>query len=513
MQYVSDYFNEYLSLEDYSYELMKLKKNIKKSRVTLIRRYPETHQFIEDYYLNNQKRIDTFIGKVYQDFKDVDIFYRHKDFEKIAEEVVINRMSITDMKDADFSQVIQAVKEYRNDQLSKPLRSEIKELDNSIVKWIFDSYNEYGVNLSDYAFNIAWRWSDKYTEYKYIRSNEESWLINSYDYRYQENPFDIDNEYKLHKDLPFMTGKRDYLEMLVMYHWLFNILKDTSYWPEYVQLCITQREIDLKSQKGQLMPVKVKSIEYPEEIQATVRFVETKTGLLKAKLKSEKYILSLVNEKGTDNIWINQNTRKKIVMNLKRTFEKYGYPEILELQTPFKSPAYGIKELLDVYTEIQKELKLPKKNYIALKTASLKTSKEPLIYSLNDVIALYQAVADLKLDLKIILDFVDNRYGRNILKKDCSDLTNILASNPNLFIGFHINQIDDWGSWKSMYSNQSRNLVIDRSPHPTFSEFMSTLSMILQDSNKRYLIPQKIKNTDELEKLTDVLYRCGCVFI
>lgn len=510
IQYVSDYFNNYLSPEDYSYEQIKLQQNIEKSRKTLENRYPQTHDFIEKYYLEHQKRIDTFIGKACENFKDIDIFYRKEDFRKIAEEVVFKRLCIEDMNEDDFAKVVVAVEEHLKSKIDKPHHSEMKGLDNKIVKWVFDSYREYGVNIFGYAFNIAWKWEDRYVEYKYIREYEESCRINNYDYRYQENPFEVDQEFEKHKDLPFFKNKRDYFEMLVMYCWLFHMLDDTSYWAEYVQLCITQRNVDLKLQKGMLIPVIANGVEYPQEIEANIEYIETKRGIVKSK-KNEKYILSVINEKGNDNIWVNKETRNKILSNLSNSIEKFGRPEILELRTPFKTPNFGIKELLDAYREIEKELKPLKKMKIALKTSSVKSGKEPVVYTVKDILALYRATKDLKLNLKLILDLVDNRNGANVLKKNCFELAEILGANRDLFIGFHINGIDSWRSWGSLY-NQSKGRLYEKNSYQDFSEFMSTLVMILQDTHVRYLIPQKIKEEEELEKLVDTLYRCGCVF-
>lgn len=55
IQFVSEYFNDYLNPEDYNYELIKLQQTIEKSKKTLINQFPKTHDFIEEYYLNKKK--------------------------------------------------------------------------------------------------------------------------------------------------------------------------------------------------------------------------------------------------------------------------------------------------------------------------------------------------------------------------------------------------------------------------------------------------------------------------
>lgn len=57
----------------------------------------------------------------------------------------------------------------------------------------------------------------------------------------------MDKLYEEYGDLPFLKDKRDCLVMLIMYHWLFDCLKESEYWTKYVQLCATNRNIELKN--------------------------------------------------------------------------------------------------------------------------------------------------------------------------------------------------------------------------------------------------------------------------
>ncbi|MEI3598623.1 hypothetical protein [Oceanobacillus sp. MO10714A] len=506
IQFVSEYFNDYLNPEDYNYELIKLQQTIEKSKKTLINQYPNTHGFIEEYYLNKKKRIDTFIKKVCDAQKDIDIFYKENEFLEIAKEVSY-RLSDCELSDDDFSKVVLAVKDYWKYNISKPNRSEMKGLDNNIVKWVMDSYREFGVNIASYAFNIAWKWSDKYVEHKYSRQYDEHYYINSYDYRYQDNPFDIEEEYEKHQGKPFIQGKRDYFEMLVMYSWLFDVLEDTSYWPEYEKLCVKTRNVDLKTQRRVLVPISNGSQKYPEEIQSGIEYIESKNGLIKNKQK-DQYIISILNGKTTDNIWTNNSVKAQVVNNIKKTVENYGKPKLIEFRSPLKSPVFGMKELIDKYLEIEKDLKTLGKISIAIKTNSIRTSKEPVVHDMDDIMELHHVVEKMKLKLKIIIDLVD-KNNRNVLKKGMEDLINSLASKPNSFIGFHINKIDEWGK---IYGFTERGYKIDRNSCPSFSDFMLGLSTILQGTTPKLLIPEKVKSDVDLEKLVDTLYKCGCEF-
>lgn len=511
INYVSEYFNDYLTPEDFSEEILKLQQNLEKSRKRLEEDYPTSHLFIEQFYMKHQKRIDTFIGKVVQNSVEAPLCYRLSDYMAIAKEVLYNRLLMKDESEETLNNVAIAVEEYTKRWNEEPNRSSMKEVDPVIVKWIMDAYREYGVNLLDFAYGYMSEWEKKYTETTYSRDIKESYLINHYDYQYQENPFDINQWYEQHKDRPFIEGKKYFLEMLLMYIWLFEILDDSSYWGEYIQLMIKQRNLPLKNEKRRLIPVAISGISYPEEIENTIEYIETKDGKVK-QLQAQKYILAIINEKQTDNFWTNQVKRKDIIQNLKETFKLYGMPKLLELRTPMKNAAMGIQELISIYYELLHELKNYKTVNIAIRTQSSKSAKEPLIYSMNDIMKLYNTIKEMKIDLKIMLDMVDTN-GRNVLKNNMEDLVNTLHGRQNIIVGFYMNQLEDWGGYHHLYQSTSRRKVYHTTKnYQPFSEFMSALTVILDSTKPKYFIPQRVTSSEKLEALVDQLYRCGCKF-
>jgi len=50
IQYVMDYFNQYLNIEDYSYEQIKMQQAVDKFKAGLMERYPTSYEFIVSYY-------------------------------------------------------------------------------------------------------------------------------------------------------------------------------------------------------------------------------------------------------------------------------------------------------------------------------------------------------------------------------------------------------------------------------------------------------------------------------
>ena len=112
IQYVADYFNTYLNLEDYSYEQIKMQQAIDKFKNTIQEKYPKTYEYIISYYWDNKKRLDQYVDKAYNELEDVDLFCTEEDFKTVAEYVITNKLNV-EMEDELYKNLILMAREYR----------------------------------------------------------------------------------------------------------------------------------------------------------------------------------------------------------------------------------------------------------------------------------------------------------------------------------------------------------------------------------------------------------------
>ncbi|MTK10930.1 MAG: hypothetical protein F8N39_02120, partial [Clostridiaceae bacterium] len=279
IKYVTDYFNNYLNLEDYDYEKIKTQQTVDKFKNDIQKRYPETYDYIISYYSDNKKRLDKYVAKAYEDMKDSELFYREEDYKKVAEYVIEKKLNIP-MNETLFHKLSVMAREYRKDENECPSISEMKELDNALVDWVKCVFRKYHVNLLNYASEVAYHYYKTYVVTEYDRDTDTFYHINKYDYRYQENPFDINDIYARNEHREFIKDHRGELEMLIMYCWLNDEIRDLDYWPEYVQLCIDSNRVKLSKRKHVFIPVQISNINYPPEIVTLGKYVETVNGLI-----------------------------------------------------------------------------------------------------------------------------------------------------------------------------------------------------------------------------------------
>ncbi len=354
IKYVTDYFNNYLDLEEYDYEQEKLKQTIEKLKNDLQKKYPETYDYVISYYIDNRKRLDTFVKKAYNEISDSDLFSSEEDYYKIAKYVIEKKLNVP-MNDILCNKLSVMAREYRLYETEEPSISEMQDIDNEIVDWVKSVFREYHVNLLGYASDIAYHYFETYVIAEYDRDEKKFYYINKYDYRYQENPFDINNIYSRNEHREFIKDHKGELEMLIMYFWLKDDINDLDYWPEYVQLCIESNKVKLSKRKRVFVPVQISNINYPIEIVATSKYVETFNGLIKED-PGKDYVLRLSYLKNNDEVWKNKKLLEDTIKNMQISFKTYGAPSLVEFQSPYKAVGYNKEDFFDSYLVLEKGL-------------------------------------------------------------------------------------------------------------------------------------------------------------
>lgn len=511
IQYVMDYFNQYLNLEDYSYEQVKMQQAVDRFKEGIIESFPTMYEFIISYYWENKKRIDKLMFKASEEIEDVELFYLPEDDRKIAEHVCKKKLNVAPTEEL-LNNIADMAKEYRETQTEEPYMSDMKELDNAISDWIIEVFRKYKVDLLEYARDISYKFYKKYVDVEYDRQTETFYHINKYDYRYQDNPFNINDIYNRNRHREFIEGHKGELEMLIMYYWLFEDVHDQDYWPEYVKLCIESERVNLAKKKRILKPVFVEGLNYPCDIYSNIKYIETKNGIMKED-PGQDYVLSIVYEKTNDEIWKSKDALENMIKNLHASFKQFGAPRLLEFLSPYRTPDCTEEKFFEKYQMFEKSMRRYTKMKIAVINGYTKRSKDKdyLFSTVNDIARLRNTCKELKLQLKLSVDFTDSNR-RNTIKKDMDDMINTLASMRNFIVGIHTNEIDSWGTNSHTYHNDKRYEYINSFDYPTLSTFMSGLAIILQDSRPRYFIPNTVKNSEKLEILIDTLYRVGCCF-
>ena len=100
---------------------------------------------------------------------------------------------------------------------------------DSVAKYIENTWKKYHVNLLAWGSKYAISFSDEVCIYSYDSKDKE------YDVKKEKNKFNLNIKYSQVSDIPYIKGKKSYLEMIIMYFWCTTIVSEEEYLEEYLK--------------------------------------------------------------------------------------------------------------------------------------------------------------------------------------------------------------------------------------------------------------------------------------
>jgi hypothetical protein len=393
-------------------------------------------------------------------------------------------------------------------------------LDNHIVQWVKETYRQYGVNLFSFAYDLADTYSERYVKYVRERYGERPYYVNNYNHRYNNNPFDIDRIYEDNKHRPFLANKRGELEMLVMHEWLFTMVYDDDYWPEYVNLCVSTGRVTIVRNVDALRAVTSSGLKYPEDAPCVTEHFITIDGVLK-KAPEGAYILRIDISQTYANVWQNSEEMMSLIFSLNASFKEFGVPKVLELTAPVKTVSFDDEVFLSCCSILEKKMKkhAPMKVAIVngLENQKSKQKPKPISYlnTIEDLIKLKVQLRERKIRLRFSIDFPALFASKRNTHYSQREVFGALNGIKNSIVCLNITNVKNQESFGPKYKEISEDhdvYYLNKYKYPSYDDFCTILSATFNDNQKRYLIPKSIANDACLEELVDNLLRSGFAF-
>lgn len=514
IRYVMTYFNEYLTLDGCDTENIKEKHKKDKLAEEVERKYPESKNFILDYYLQNGTGIHKELKRWLENKPYFPFYYSDEDFYSIGKDFCSNYL-----KTVNIDEYIDGIKiliaEIKRKDTEEPNPSDMIHIDSQLVNWVRDTYKHYGVNLFSYASDLAFSYAQKYIKYERESWGGGSYYINHYNHRYNSNPFDIDSIFEDNKHRPFLQDKRGELEMLVMHEWLFNSAYDDDYWPEYVNLCVNRGRVKLVQNINALLPVTAAELEYPEDVKCETDYIELANGKL-SDLPKRDYVLKVEDEVNKLGAWQDTEAMLNLSKRLDELFRLHGLPKLLELAAPLRTASFSEEVFLTCCGIIETKMKKHRDMKVAIVNGQAKNKSKPNSYlsTTEDIMQLKVKLRERKIRMLFSIDFtvlLSKKRGSN----NHREILETLSKMKNSIVVLHMTNIQNHLTYhysKSMRVGDVTVEYLDKFKYPTYDDFYSVLSAIFNDNQQRFLIPKDISNEAQLEDLVDNLMRAGFAF-
>lgn len=248
VNYVFEYFNNYLDTVPVDEKTILHEQKIDKYRKNLVKYNPDIQEWLISLYSSHGK----YMNRQLMNFISDDYFLLYdseSEFRALSYDVYPKAIKRFKFLEGQSEMVFLFIKDVHRIKSSFQPYTDFY-ISDDINAWIFDTYNKHGVNMYNFCHEWAntfynhtelWpkghkqksKYYDKRSEYQGISLNTT--IFWTYDYKQKSNLFGLDDLYRNMPKKSFIKGRKQELEATIMYCWLHGITSDPEYWDEYSQ--------------------------------------------------------------------------------------------------------------------------------------------------------------------------------------------------------------------------------------------------------------------------------------
>ncbi|MFS0752647.1 hypothetical protein [Oceanobacillus sp. 1P07AA] len=236
MNYIFEYFNQYLDDAKMDEKTVLNKEKLEKYKHSLRHYDPEIQEWLVGIYDDYDKQLNRSIANYLR--KD-DLFYLYnadREFRSASYDCYAQLIKRNSFMKEQTEMLFLFIKDHHRIQSHSEKDFENTYISDEVEEWINNTWNKYQVNLPAFASDYVNRFYDngEIWDAKHRIKSKDSWRKYEYDYKQKSNLFNINSLFRRISQKPFIRGKKQFLEILLMYYWLHEIDGNEDYWQEYI---------------------------------------------------------------------------------------------------------------------------------------------------------------------------------------------------------------------------------------------------------------------------------------
>jgi hypothetical protein len=236
VNYVFEYFNQYLNIEEMEQKTYLNEERLKKFRGQLELYDNDVKEWLVHIYDSYEKHIHRPIINILKRDELFFLYHTESEFRSCSYDCYAKLVKKNPFLKDQTEMLFLFIKDYHRIESEKNMPSPSIYLSYGINEWLEKTWQKYKVNIWAFVESYLNRfyddeslWPDKHK----VKSREE-WQPYHYDFKQKTNLFNLNMLYTRTSKKTFMKGKKQYLEIIMMYIWLNQIWGDEEkYWEEY----------------------------------------------------------------------------------------------------------------------------------------------------------------------------------------------------------------------------------------------------------------------------------------
>jgi hypothetical protein len=235
--YVFEYFNRYLDITKMEEQTALNNERLEKYRKQLRLYDVEIQEWLVNIYADYDKQINRSIINFLKKDELFLLYNTDQEFRSVSYECYAHLGKQYPFLKNQTEMLFLFIKDYHRIQSQPTKEFSTIFISKEINEWIEETWTKYQVNVLAFAFDWVHRFYENKDMWpaKHRRKSKDSWREYEYDIEKKHNLFNLDSLYRRVSNKTFIKGKKQELEILMMYFWFHDIEGDgENYWQEYL---------------------------------------------------------------------------------------------------------------------------------------------------------------------------------------------------------------------------------------------------------------------------------------
>lgn len=236
VNYVFEYFNNYLAEDFFDEKTILEIERLEKFRKQLENYEPHVQEWLVNAYDEFGKQMNIVIRNFTKKQDLFLLFNSDSEFRGLSYECYSQLIKKYPFLKNNTEMIYEVIKQLHRIESSTRFNESDFFINESINEWIKDTFYAHNVNIVAFADDWINNFYDNENLWPTRHKKKSSLEFRKYDYDYKQknNLFIINDLYRKLPKKPFLRGRKQDMEILMMYLWLHNIEGDQEYWEEYI---------------------------------------------------------------------------------------------------------------------------------------------------------------------------------------------------------------------------------------------------------------------------------------
>lgn len=241
VNYVFEFFNNYLDIDEVDEQTALKNEKLSKYRNQFEEYDEEVIKWLVDIYSEHGKQINRKIINILKEDEFFFLYDSDKDFRSVSYDCYSKLIKKNSYLKDQTEMLFLFIKDYHRVIGQKRMEQDKVFICEGINEWIQNTWIKYQVNLLEFVkrwINYFYDNEDIWPRTHKLKS-QSSYIEYDYDIRQKSNLFNLDSLYRKMPKKAFIKGRKQELEVLMMYYWINTIVGDEDeYWEEYLEKVI-----------------------------------------------------------------------------------------------------------------------------------------------------------------------------------------------------------------------------------------------------------------------------------